>query len=275
MRFIYLVPFNFNQSYLDAYSNLFKKRLKILTGKFIIIKLFFLPYKAKVIIEDIHMYWYVYIIRFDLILYHVPRGGCTFKIGWKDSGCSFRIKLKLWRRDFIVIASDFFSNFFREQEFVLNNQDILICSEPILEINCLNYDYNKAYKTLLILGDRATKKAYEKIINHLSTDIKKNLVVTIHPRLNFEIDDYSSVYSLHEIKNVISDGSVSSILMFSKMGVNIYILNDELHSRPLYLEKSKFYSNMINLLDLDGQLENKKISGLKIDVSTKSLLNEI
>jgi hypothetical protein len=273
MNRVYLLPFNQNLSYVDAYKVILGKRVSILSGDFVPLKLLFLPLRARIIIEDVHIYWYLILLRFDLVVIHIPRGGCTFKIGWKDSDASKRIKVKLWRRNYIVIASDFFVKFFKDQEFILKNQKLLIHSEPLLEININSYDFKVAEKTLLILGDRATKEDYDAVIDRVPDLIKEKLVVTVHPRLNFRVGKYPSNYAVHEIKNVISDGSVSSIIMFSKIGANIFILGDCLHSRPLWLEKGLIYENMVMLEELSTAIEINNTSILKIDVSTDSITN--
>jgi len=273
MNRVYLLPFNQNLGYVDAYKTILGKRVSVLSGALIPLKILFLPLRARLIIEDIHIYWYLILLRFDLVVIHIPRGGCTFKIGWKDSDVSKRIKVKLWRRNYIVIASDFFVDFFNDQEFILRRQKLLIHSEPILDININSYAFKGAKKTLLILGDRATKEDYDAVIDRVPDLLKENLVVTVHPRLNFRINKYPSNYSVNEIKNVISDGSVSSVIMFSKIGANIFILSDCLHSRPLWLEKGLLYENMVMLEMLSTAIELNNTSKLKIDVSTDSIAN--
>ena len=69
----FLVRFNRNRMYINSYKQLFKSDLKIISGFYRCLKSFFFL-KSKVIIEDIHIYWYLYIIRFDLIIIHIPRG---------------------------------------------------------------------------------------------------------------------------------------------------------------------------------------------------------
>ena len=71
MKKIFLVRFNRNRMYINSYKQLFKSDLKIISGFLSMFKILFLPLKAKVIIEDIHIYWYLYIIRFDLIIIHI------------------------------------------------------------------------------------------------------------------------------------------------------------------------------------------------------------
>ena len=271
MNKIYLLPFNSNHLYLDAYKTVFGKRLVFLSGIFTPLKILFLPLRARLIIEDIHVYWYLILLRFDIEIIHIPRGGSTFKIGWKDSNVSKRIKLKLLRRDYIIIASDFFIDFFKDQEFISKKQMILVRSEPILEKGIKNYNKNMAEKTLLMLGDRATKENYYTIINNLPDQIKKKLIVTIHPRLDFRISEYPSEYSIKDIKNVISDGSISSVLMFSAVGVDLFILSDFLCSRPMWIDKNLVYKNMTSLDHLSTAIENNNKSILKINVSTESI----
>lgn len=271
MNRIYLLPFNQSLGYVDAYKAVLGKRVSILSGALAPLKILFLPLRARLIIEDVHIYWYLVLLRFDLVVIHVPRGGCTFKIGWKDSGVSKRIKVKLWRRNYIVIASDFFLDFFNEQEFVLRRQSLLIHSEPLLDIHINSYALERADKTLLILGDKATKQDYNAVIDSVPSLLKENLVVTVHPRLNFSIDKYPSKYSINEIKNVITDGSVSSVILFSKIGANIFVLSDCLYSRPLWLEKDFLYENMVMLDELSTAVELNNTSKLKIDVSTSSI----
>ena len=271
MNRVYLLPFNQNLSYVDAYKMILGKRISVLSGALVPLKILFLPLRARLIIEDVHIYWYLILIRFDLAVTHIPRGGCTFKIGWKDSGVSTRIKVKLWRRNYIVIASDFFVDFVNDQEFMLRRQKLIVHSEPLLDIHIKSYALKAAKKTLLLLGDRATKADYDAVIDRLPNLIKEKLVVTVHPRLNFRIDGYPSNYSVNEIKNVISEGSVSSILMFSKIGANIFILSDCLHSRPLWLKKDLIYENMVTLEKLSTAIELNNNSRLKIDVSTDSI----
>ena len=270
----FLVPFNKNKNYINPYKKLFHEEIKIINNRFAPLKILLLPFRSTVIIEDIHIYWYLYFIRLDLILIHVPRGGCTFKIGWKDSNVNLRIKLKLWRRNKVVISSDFFLDFFYKQEFMLNYQKLIVCSEPILEFN-INKKLQKRDKTLLMLGDRAEKNDYIKVLTHIPKSIKENLILTIHPRLNFKIENFQSSYDTSEIKNVISDGSISSILMFSKLGANIYVIEDELFSRPLWSKKSDFYTNMFSLSNLGNALKNGETTSLNFNVSLKSLKSEI
>lgn len=273
MNRVYLLPFNQNLGYVDAYKTILGKRVFVLSGAFACLKILFLPLRARLIIEDVHIYWYLILLRFDLVVIHIPRGGCTFKIGWKDSGASKLIKVKLWRRNYIVIASDFFVDFFNDQEFISKHQKLLIHSEPLLNININGYSLKGAEKTLLILGDRATKEDYDAVIDRVPDLLKEKLVVTVHPRLNFRINKYPSNYSVNEIKNVISDGSVSSVVMFSKIGANLFILSDRLHSRPLWLEKGLIYENMVMLEALSTAIELNNTSILKIDVSTDSIAN--
>ena len=270
----FLVLFNKNINYVNSYKELFKKDLHIISERFTALKILFLPFRATIIIEDIHIYWYLYFIRLDLILIHVPRGGCTFKMGWKDSNVSLRIKFKLWRRNKVVVASDFFSDFFSKQDFMLKYQKLIVCAEPILEVN-INKQVQKPDKTLLMLGDRAEKNDYLKVLAHIPTSFKNNLIITIHPRLNFKIENFQSSYDICEIKNVISDGSISSILMFNQLGANTFVIQDELFSRPLWNKKSEFYTNMIPLSNLTTALNNEETTSLNFNVSTKSLKSEI
>ena len=55
-------------------------------------------------------------------------------IGWKDSNPPLRIKLKLWRRNYLVIASDFFQKLFFRTRIHEILPRIIVCAEPILEI---------------------------------------------------------------------------------------------------------------------------------------------
>ena len=272
----FLVPFNKNSNYIDSYKELFQEEIQIIHGEFTALKILLLPFRATVIIEDIHIYWYLYFIRLDLILIHVPRGGCTFKIGWKDSNVSLIIKFKLWRRNKVVIASDFFVDFFSKQEFMLSYQKLIVCAEAILDVNINKQQQQKKRdKTLLMLGDRSEEIDYLKVLSHIPASFKNNLIITIHPRLKFKIKNFQSSYNTSEIKNVITDGSISSVLMFSQLGANIYVIEDELFSRPLWNKKSEFYSNMIPLSNLATALNNKETTSLNFIISKKSLKSEI
>ena len=67
----FLIPFNKNSNYVDSYKELFQEEIQIINEEFTALKILLLPFRATIIIEDIHIYWYLYFIRLDLILIHL------------------------------------------------------------------------------------------------------------------------------------------------------------------------------------------------------------
>ena len=126
-----------------------------------------------------------------------------------------------------------------------------------------------------MLGDRATKEDYKKVLNSLSEKLKKNLVLTIHPRLNFKIDGFSSSFECSQIRNVITDGSISSAILFTEIGASLYVIKDYCFSRELWNNKSEFYENMSNLNDISNSILNNNKTLIKFNISTDSLRDEL
>lgn len=269
-RKVYLVPFNEPSFYVDAYLKLYPNISIIRSRR----TLLFLPLRSLVVIEDIHKWAECYLLRLDLFIIHVPRGGCSFKIGWLDTNPHFYIWLKAWRRNRIVVGAEFFLDYFREQEKIRVWQDIVVAQEPAIRSiskELSGVSDSKKSIILIMLGDRATDQDYEYFDNLKIAGFE--IKFSVHPRLN--IDRYSDKWEWSEIYAVISDGSISISILLEALCIKHYVLDDLLCSRNLWITKHNVYSNMIMLCDFDEKFIQKKPTKLKFDLSSTELLEVI
>ena len=265
---IYLVPFNLNFAYIDSYTRLFKDRMRMLYDPF---QILILPLFSKVIIEDIHKFSWVYFFRLDLFLIHIPRGGGTFKIGWKDTNPIKKyIWLRLWRRNRIVICSSLFKDFFLDQERILFYQKIEIFEEPIVTVNKKTYQTNESntiLNVLIMLGDRSNDNQYTLLLDQLSNIY--NVKISIHPRINTKLKN--SEYLWNDIDLVIVDGSVSITPFLQSVGIRYLVLSDMESSRKMWIDKDNLYSNMVDFKHLKTRIPNGPYTKLKHKLSNKNL----
>ena len=268
---VYLVPFEEPSHYVDAYVNLYPSLNVIRSKK----ELLLLPFRSVVIIEDIHKWAVCYLLRIDLRIVHVPRGGCSFKIGWLDTNPHFFIWIKAWRRNAIVIGSEFFRDYVVRQDKLKFWQSIIYAEEPISKVyRALKSpkDTHVLKKTILImLGDRATEEDYRRF---LSLDFGNNTVkYSVHPRL--KLKRKSDIWHWEEISTVISDGSVSISLFLELCRIKHIVIEDLCCSRKMWIGKEEIYSNMIPFHVLSEAVSKGDTSNLLFKLTKSDLLEQI
>ena len=270
-KIVNLVPFDEPSYYVDAYLKLYPS-LNVIRSKKALLTL---PFRSVVIIEDIHKWAVCYLLRIDLHIVHVPRGGCSFKIGWLDTNPHFFIWIKAWRRNAIVVGSEFFKDYVVNQDRLKFWQSIIYAEEPISKVyrtlkSCK--DSHDVKKTILImLGDRATEEDYRR----LSTlDFGKYTVkYSIHPRL--KLKRKSDIWHWEEISTVITDGSVSISLFLESCRIKHIVIADLCCSRKMWINKEEIYSNMIPLHELCEAVGKGETSNLEFELTTSDLLEQI
>ena len=267
---VYFVPFNLNKAYTEAYEVLFKNRIRMIYNPF---RILILPFFSKVIIEDIHKFSWAYLIRLDLFLIHVPRGGGTFKIGWKETNPKLKIWIRLWRRNSLVICSKLFLDFFIDQEKIRSYQKIELLEEPIVSVNkesyCANIS-NPILNVLIMLGDRSSDNQYTLLMEELSG--LYNVKISIHPRRKTEL--VNSEYLWNDIDLVIVDASVSITAFLQATGIRFLVLSDIKSSRKMWISKENLYSNMVDLEHLKARIVQGPYTQLKHKLSNKSLITK-
>ena len=265
-RKVNLVPFNNNKFYLDAYKSAFSNRLNILESRRSIL---FLPPFSTLIIEDVHKRHWYYKLRLDLYLVHVPRGGGSFKIGWKSTGTPLKKWIRLWRRNIIVVASEEFAQVAMAEERMMPWQKIRVVREPLLD-NChvLPRKRGEHIGTILVmLGDRATEADYLSVIEGLKSDYK--VLFSIHPQVKIKLK--SDIYNWEEIDAVVVDASVSITLFLQEQRIPFLVPIDLATSRPMWTSIDELYDGTIKVSELSEKIKHKEFSTLKMNLSTIKL----
>jgi hypothetical protein len=267
---IYLVPFNNNLNYLDPYKKLFKNRIKLLLNP---LDIFLIPLFSTLLIEDIHKFSLMYFIRLDLYIVHIPRGGGTFKIGWKDTKPRFHIWLRLWRRNKVILCSEMFIDFFKSQEKIKFYQKIDIFEEPIVTVSKELYKLNNSRpisNVLIMLGDRSSDIQYTQLVKQLSK--LYNVSISVHPRRKTSLTN--SKYSWNDIDLVIVDASVSITTFLQSTGIRYLVLSDIESSRKMWITKENLYLNMVESKNLKLRISQGPYTKLKHKLSNKSLITK-
>lgn len=269
---VYLVPFDDKKGYVEAYKYVFGSKLLLVNSFSDVLRL---PFRSIVLIEDVHKYSISYFLRLDLRIFHVPRGGCTLKIGWRtDRRSRWYTWIRLWRRNGLIINSPFFADFFRYEERLKSYQQLLIAHEPLVDYWKESLSFRKSRNiinrvVLVALGDRSTSEHYRLVHSKLSPDW--TVLNSVHPRVSIEIK--SDIYDWSMVDLVIIDRSVSLVTFLEMVGIPYIVIEDINSSRDMAFDFQELYENTSPLDELDLRLSNDEYSKLKIDLTQTSLIN--
>lgn len=234
-------------SYTEAYTELlddcsefkilFFKNRNLLGRIFFNLKVLILPYNSTVIIENISFGMEALILRQDINVIHVPRGGGTFKIGWKTSNSlTYLVKLRLARRNKILVSSNLFSEYLTNQENTALEK-FIVCSEPV---NILKTSMPRT-DTLIALSECATEERYNNIMALISD--KKNLKISYHPILQKDSDNYQ----LKNVAQIITDCTTLCNYGFAH-NLDVRIVKEyQSVERRLFAQQEEFFCNITEL----------------------------
>lgn len=244
MKSVYLIAHSTHaDSYTDAYNDvlgsisnfviLFWSNRNIITRLLLNLKVLFLPKHCVVIIENISFGMEALLVRRDLHVIHIPRGGGTFKIGWRSSGkLNFYVKLRLLRRNSIFVCSKIFQDYLSTEEATPLDR-YKLCLEPI----CIIPDIPERTDVLVALSECAGMKDYEKITKNL---VEENFLISYHPILKKKSD----LYDLNKVKRIVTDCTTLCNYGFVKeLEVNI-IEENQSSARKLFDSQSTFFSGI-------------------------------
>ena len=258
---------NYNESFINL--NLIDKIIFPYTS---FKELLFLPYRSKVYIENIHKFAWVFFIRLDLIVVHVPRGGGTFKLGWRDVNINKIKKLfvifKLKRRDYIIVSSPIFIDYLQHAEYTASRK-FLLAKEPINSTMLYCNTKEKIETVLIALGECGTEEDYnyiESMIYLYSNDI--SVIRSYHPILN---KSNAFTYDMNNVDLLITDTTTLSISAFYKNKKFIIINSDIKGNRSFYNNISFFYKNVCEKSDLLNVLNDEIYSEFNFKLTNQSI----
>lgn len=244
MKKVFLIAHSTNaDSYTNAYNDvlgsvcnfviLFWSTRNVFTRILLNLKVLILPRNCTVIIENISFGMEALLVRRDIQVIHIPRGGGTFKIGWRTAGkLSYYVKLRLLRRNLIFVSSPIFRDYLSTEEATPFDR-YRLCLEPI----CIVPDVSERTDVLVALSECAGIKDYEKITEKL---VDENLLVSFHPILAKKSD----VYDLNRVKRIVTDCTTLCNYGFVK-GLEVNIVEEnQSTSRKLFDLQSSFFTGI-------------------------------
>ena len=246
--------------YTAAYQKLFPEIQIIFPGRQFLLfaKIFIFKLKSTVFIENIHVGFIALLFRQDLKVVHVPRGGGTFKVGWRQSGLSvlqrLLVKLKLSRRDTLVVSSEIFAEYLAYAEWT-PREKILIAREPLVKASLKKdpADMSGEKYVLIALSECADGCHYGSVRRHLPSDLPVR--ISCHPGSGLKSDDFE--WSC--VSGLITDCTTLSIVA-DYLDIPFYIISEnQSFERRLFAPQNNFFQNVYSL----SELNDAYISGFK------------
>ena len=194
---------------------------------------------SVVFIENIHKLAWLILLRIDLRVVHIPRGGGTYKVGWRHNGCSAWIRLKLWRRNRIVVSSKIFVDYLAHQEFS-SSEKFILSPEPIIVQQSQSHHKPLGKKILIALSECTNIDELRGIAKEIET--LRPVVVSYHPILGIT----STPYSYDEIDVIITDCTTIAIHAKYLSKRLIVISETQNKNRALWRKQSEFFDRIIS-----------------------------
>ena len=218
-----------------SFKTLFFAKRNLIGRLAFVLRVLILPFRATVIIENISFGSEALFFRRDLYVIHVPRGGGTFKIGWKDSGrLTLFTLLRLRRRDKVIVSSKLFADYLALQEATPRDRFVL-CQEPI------NFckSQGKRTKCLLALSECAENDDYSLLAKQLNS-LNHRVITSKHPISN----EQKNNYKLTEINTIVTDCTTLAVYGFLN-GLAVFIVPEkQSRSRRLFRPQSEFFGGI-------------------------------
>lgn len=206
--------------------------------------------KGTVFIENIHIGFVALLFRQDLNVVHVPRGGGTFKIGWRQSNLSvfqrLVVKLKLNRRDALVVSSETFSEYLAYAEWT-SREKIILAREPLVTATLRKKGINSPSEkyVLIALSECADSAQYATVKGHLPSNL--NVRISCHAGSGIKSDDFdwSCVIGL------ITDCTTLSIVA-DYLKIPFYIISsNQSFERRLFKPQKELFERVYALSELE------------------------
>ena len=81
------------------------------------IKIAFLPFRSVIIVEALSSITWIFFLRLDLKVVHIPRGGASLKVGWSTNRqLNWKTYPRLRRRSYVVYRNKFIARYYSLEE---------------------------------------------------------------------------------------------------------------------------------------------------------------
>ena len=204
-------------------------------------------------------------LRPDINVIHIPRGAGTYKLGWKDEKkLNFLTKLKLRRRDKVIVCSEVFAKYLTTQEDTPIEKYYLAHEPIVIEGSYAKKSVKQGY--LLALSENWNKNETDMLAENLSTSLRDEIFISYHP---IQSNKKTFNKNIHEVKGIITDITTLAIYGFVN-NIDVIILEPIRSTRETFMPQDLFFKN----INKKGNTYQKSESNIKfVEVSKEALLN--